>query len=165
MKTIHNGKIIPDFIVRRETETTDDGKTRDVITLLDKFDYTSRAFLRKCMSERDITGSPALMEFFNRTTMAMNIWWDGQHWESSRFSPEEYMELVKRAETAGQVAQYGKAKWPTGGGRSAKAAGKFFWAATNITDELYKKYLLVNPSSLDARQKVARTDTSYTTHQ
>ena len=50
MKTIHDGKIIPDYIIRRETETTDEGKTRDVITLLEKFDYTSRAFLRKCMS-------------------------------------------------------------------------------------------------------------------
>lgn len=157
MKGIHKGKIIPDFIVRRETETTDEGRTRDVITLLSEFDYTSRAFLRKCMSERDIMGSPALEEFFKKTVMVMNIWWDGTHWESSRFSPEEYMDLVHRAETKGKVAQYGKAKWPTGGGRSARAAGKFFWADTNITDDLYRKYLLVDPGTLDGRQKVART--------
>lgn len=157
MKTTHKGKIIPDFIVRRETEVTDEGKTRETMTLITKFDYTSRAFLRKCMSVRDIEGSPALTEFFERTVMAMNIWWDGKRWESSRFTPEEYMELVHRAEAKGKIAQYGKAKWPTGGGRSAKAAGKFFWADTNITDELYKKYLLVNPDSMDARQKVART--------
>ncbi len=157
MKTKHKGKIIPDFIVRREKEVTDEGKTREVITLIKEFDYTSRAFLRKCMSVRDIEGSSALTEFFERTVMAMNIWWDGKHWESSRFSPEEYMELVRRAEAKGKLAQYGKAKWPTGGGRSAKAAGKFFWADTNITDELYRKYLLVNPNSMDARQKVART--------
>ncbi len=157
MKKIHKGKVIPDYIVRREEVTTDEGKTQENITLISGFDYTSRAFLRKCMSERDIKGSAALEEFFARTVMAMNIWWDGQRWMSSRFSPEEYMELVARAETAGKVAQYGKAKWPTGGGRSAQAAGKFFWGDTDVTDELYKKYLLVNPNSMDGRQKVART--------
>ncbi len=157
MKNIHKGKVIPDFIVRRESVVTDAGETREDMTLISKFDYTSRAFLRKCMSERDIKGSAALEEFFARTVMAMNIWWDGKRWESGRFTPEEYMDLVARADAKGKVAQYGKAKWPTGGGRSARAAGKFFWADTNVTDELYKKYLLVNPNSMDARQKVART--------
>lgn len=162
MKTIHKGKVIPDFIVRRETEVGDDGREKVVITLLSDFDYTSRSFLRYCVSERDIE-APALRRFFNLTNMVMNVWWTGSEWNAARFTAEQYMDLVKRARMKdknpqhGCIAQYGKAKWPTGGGRSAKAAGKFFWANSDVVSDLYRKFLLVDPDTLSAREKVSRT--------
>jgi len=158
MKCIHKGKVVPDFVVRPVM----DGEGKIIGLNLDKgFDYSSRSFLRFCMSERDIN-SAALKEFFDRTVMLMNMWWTGTRWEAGRFTADQYKDLVRRAEAKGFVAQYGKAKWPTGGGRNAGSAGKFFWAKENVTDDLFKKYLSVDPDKLSSREKVARSAILFT---
>lgn len=169
MREIHNGAIIPDFIVK-PVEVPGIGRKPEMrLELVKEFDYKSRAFTQYCMTERDIA-APALREFFNRTIMVMNMWEDPQHprrWLGGRFTPEQYLDLVNRCEKpdvrkAGLaqrvwVAQYGKAKWPTGGGRNAQAAGKFFYGTEDVVKDLYKKYLLVDTDKMKPGDRVSRT--------
>jgi hypothetical protein len=155
MKCIHADKVIPDFVV----EPFDDGEGHHGLNLVSSFDYASRSFLRFCMSNRDLGSEGAPMrEFMQKTEMIQKTWWDQnlKTWVSSRFTPQEYLDLVKRSTEKGFIPQYGKPKWPTGGGRAARAAGKFFYAKEDVMDMLYHTRLHIDPSKLDAREKVAR---------
>lgn len=176
MKT-HKGMIVPDFIVR-EVTVEQDGQERTYLEMVGEFDYTSRSFLRYCMTERDLA-APAFREFCERTVLVMRISERPdrpERWVGERFTPEEYLDLVHRCEDlayreqfhqrTGQAkpmsrkvyaVQYGKAKWPTGGGRAAGSAGKLFYAETDVMAELYAKYLRIDPSRMSAREKVARS--------
>lgn len=178
MREIHNGYIIPDYIVRPVEIPTLGSKPEVVLIFRKDFDYKNREFTQYCMTERDIV-SPALREFFESTTFVMNVWEDPEHprrWLGKRFTPEQYMNMVKRCEDleyrarfyrelkmnvpnsgVRYVAQYGKAKWPTGGGRNASAAGKFFYADRDVTGELFRKYLHVDPNKMNPRERVSRT--------
>jgi hypothetical protein len=125
----------------------------------------------------------ALRVFFESTTFVMNVFEDPENpkrWTGGRFTPEQYLDLVNRCEDLGYrerfyrelnlkvpnlgkryVAQYGKPKWPTGGGRNAQAAGKFFYADRDITSELYRTVLNVDVSKMNPRERVSRTAILY----
>ncbi len=121
----------------------------------------------------------ALRRFFESTTFVMNVWEDPHgrpRWKGDSFTSDQYMDLVNRCQdlayreqfyrsigmkppTGGKlyVPQYGKAKWPTGGGMNASAAGKFFYSDRDVTGELFKDFLHVDPEELDPRERVSRT--------
>lgn len=214
MREIINGSIVPNHIVKPVEITLPNGKKEVRCALVKQFDYKTRSFQQYCMTERDLgpnaginphTGEKtALREFFERTVMVMNIWEDPENprrWIAGRFTPEQYMDLVKRCEDpkyrkeslalvhgpelaalkavkepndaqkarvselenslnhTGRmfVAQYGKAKWPTGGGRNAMAAGKFFFGTEDVLKELYAKHLKVDTDKMNPRERVSRT--------
>ncbi len=156
MLCIHRGKVIPDMVV--ELSEDKDGNPR--LNLVTSFDYANGKFLRWCMSERDLgSATCGMRKFMERTIMVQRTFWDAKArtWLSGRFDPREYMDLVKRSVAKGYVPQYGKPKWPTGGGRAAKAAGKFFYAKEDVMDSLYHSVLGVDPSKMSSRDKVARS--------
>jgi len=133
MKGIHRGKLVLDVVV----ELSEDAEGNPRLNLVADFDFASRSFLRYCMSERDLgSETSGMREFMTRTVMVQRTFWDKVHrtWMSGRFDPREYLDLVKRSIEKGFVPQYGKPKWPTGGGRSARAAGKFFYAKEDVMD-------------------------------
>lgn len=162
MKFIHKGKIIPNYVVRFEES---DGKDKMLLVPVKDEWLNNRFFLQSCGNERDL--GPAypdhpeyktpMQEFMEKTTMIQKTWLgkDGR-WTSGRFTKEEFLDLVARAKANGHIPQYGKAKWLVGGGRAAKAAGKFFYANEDVTSRLYRERLQVNPDRLDAREKIAR---------
>jgi hypothetical protein len=176
MREIAKGSIIPNYIVRKVTVDMGNGD-QELVVPVKEFDYKSRQFMRLCMTERDLA-APALKEFFERTWMVMNVWEvknGPRRWEAGRFTPEQYLHLVKYFEDVeyrkrfhealGEkcpddtrfVAQYGKAKWPTGGGRNAHSAGKFFFGTEDVTGDLYRTVLKLDPDKMNPRERVSRT--------
>lgn len=162
MKFIHKGKVIPNFVVRFGG---DDGKQLELIPVKDEW-LNSRSFLQNCMNERDLGPvdsehpevKTAMREFMEETTMVQRVWQDGNsQWSAGRFTKAEFVELLKRSKEKGWVIQYGKAKWLVGGGRGARAAGKLYFASSDVTGRLYRERLLVDDSKLDAREKIARS--------
>lgn len=180
---LHKDKVIPDFIVRYGVERLPmmDNKGELVLDKVDgkpvaspffrlelvvptKKDYENRFFLRRCMSVRDLGPvypshpeyEAAFKEYARKNVLIMKLWRDPEtrRWVSAKFTPEEYMDLVRRAEADGRVLQYRKPKDPAG------SAGKV-WAsrtgnAVMLGDVQYKERLGVDASKMSARERVAR---------